>query len=83
LTTILSLTAQYLLTRKLIENWYIWITADIIYIGLYGSRGLYLTAALYALFLGLCLLGLRSWRNSLTPNQSASQPLIVAAEGVR
>jgi len=83
LTTILSLTAQYLLTRKLIENWYIWITADIIYIGLYGSRGLYLTAALYALFLGLCLLGLRSWRGSLTPNQSASQPLIVAAEGVR
>jgi nicotinamide mononucleotide transporter len=65
LTTTLSLAAQYLLTRKLIENWYVWITADVIYIGLYSARGLYLTAALYALFLGLCLLGLRQWRQSL------------------
>ncbi|HEY8600216.1 MAG TPA: nicotinamide riboside transporter PnuC [Thermomicrobiales bacterium] len=83
LTTVLSLAAQYLLTRKLIENWYIWITADIIYIGLYGSRGLYLTAALYVLFLGLCLLGLRSWRGSLAPQQNAAQRLAVAVEGVR
>jgi nicotinamide mononucleotide transporter len=59
LTTTLSLAAQYLLTRKLIENWYVWIAADIIYIWLYGDRGLPLTAALYALFLGLCLFGLR------------------------
>ncbi len=83
LTTVLSLTAQYLLTRKLLENWYIWITADIIYIGLYSSRGLYLTAALYALFLGLCLLGLRSWRGSLAPDQTPTQRLTVAAEGAR
>lgn len=75
LTTVLSLAAQYLLTRKLIENWYIWITADIIYIGLYSSRGLYLTAALYALFLGLCLLGLRQWRQSLV---AAPTPVLVA-----
>ena len=65
LTTVLSLAAQYLLTRKLIENWYVWITADIIYIGLYASKGLPLTAVLYALFLGLCVLGLREWRRSL------------------
>jgi nicotinamide mononucleotide transporter len=66
LTTTLSLAAQYLLTRKLLENWYVWIAADIIYIGLYIARDLHLTAALYALFLGLCLLGLRRWRRSLT-----------------
>ncbi len=65
LTTTLSLAAQYLLTRKLIENWYVWITADIIYIWLYADRGLPLTAVLYALFLGLCLLGLREWRRSV------------------
>ena len=65
LTTMLSLAAQFMLTRKLIENWYVWIVADIIYIGLYATKGLPLTAVLYALFLGLCLLGLREWRRSL------------------
>src|SRR5205814_1594941 len=32
LTTTLSLAAQYLLTRKLLENWWVWIAADVIYI---------------------------------------------------
>lgn len=81
LTTVLSLIAQYMLTRKLVENWYVWITADIIYIGLYCSRGLYLTAALYALFLVLCVMGLRGWRGSL-PARPAPV-LTIAAEGVR
>jgi nicotinamide mononucleotide transporter len=81
LTTTLSLAAQYLLTRKLLESWYVWIAADIIYIGLYSSRELYLTAALYALFLGLCVLGLRGWRGSLIP--ALAPALTVAAEGAR
>jgi nicotinamide mononucleotide transporter len=81
LTTVLSLIAQYMLTRKLIENWYVWITADIIYIGLYSSRGLYLTAALYALFLALCVMGLRGWRGARA--ESSAPALTVAAEGAR
>jgi nicotinamide mononucleotide transporter len=81
LTTVLSLVAQYMLTRKLIENWYVWIAADIIYIGLYSSRGLYLTAALYALFLALCVMGLRGWRGAL-PARPAPV-LAIAAEGAR
>jgi nicotinamide mononucleotide transporter len=81
LTTTLSLAAQYLLTRKLIENWYIWITADIIYIGLYINRELYLTSALYALFLVLCLLGLRQWRQSLATEPAPA--LVAMPEGAR
>jgi nicotinamide mononucleotide transporter len=65
LTTALSLSAQYLLTKKMIENWYVWMTADVIYIGLYVFKHLYLTSLLYLLFLGLCVLGLRAWRDSL------------------
>lgn len=61
LTTVLSLVAQYLLNGKRIESWYIWICADVLYIGLYFQRGLYLTAILYALFIGLCIAGLRAW----------------------
>jgi nicotinamide mononucleotide transporter len=84
LTTVLSLAAQFLLTRKLIENWYVWITADIIYIWLYANRGLPLTAVLYTLFLGLCLLGLREWRRSLvalTPAAAAANSLPTLGEG--
>ena len=62
LTTALSLVAQFLLGRKWIQNWYFWILADLIYVPLYISRELYLTAALYAGFLILCVLGLRNWK---------------------
>jgi len=34
-------------------------------IPLYGVRGLYPTALLYALFLALCVVGLRAWRREL------------------
>jgi nicotinamide mononucleotide transporter len=61
LTTVLSLCAQYLLNYKRIENWYIWITADAIYILLYIQKNLYLTAVLYALFIFLCISGLIAW----------------------
>lgn len=63
-TTALSLIAQYLLNCKRIENWFVWITADFIYVGLYIQKGLYLTAILYAIFIGMCVAGYISWRKS-------------------
>jgi nicotinamide mononucleotide transporter len=62
LTTVLSLGAQWLLNRKRIDNWFVWLAADVLYVWLYLARGLYLTAVLYALFIGLCLAGLARWR---------------------
>jgi len=61
LTTALSLTAIYGQSVKWLESWWIWIAADLIYIPLYTYKGLWLTASLYAIFLGLCIVGLRSW----------------------
>jgi nicotinamide mononucleotide transporter len=81
LTTTLSLAAQYLLTRKFVENWYVWITADLIYIALYGSRGLYLTAALYVIFLAMCLLGVRAWHAALSPAPAPAHPVRASAGG--
>jgi len=53
------------MTRKLLENWLLWIGVDIVYIGLFVNRGLPLTAVLYAVFLGLATLGYVQWRRSL------------------
>lgn len=64
LITGLSLVAQYLLNRRKLESWYFWITVDVISIPVYAYKELYLIAILYAVFLMLCLLGLREWRRS-------------------
>jgi nicotinamide mononucleotide transporter len=58
---VISLAAQYLLCRKRLENWLLWIAADVIYIPLYLSRKLPLTALLYGVFLLMCLFGIRVW----------------------
>ncbi len=65
LTTILCLAAQYLLCKKRFENWFLWIAADIIYVPLFLSRDLPLTAILYAGFLALCVHGLHLWKKEL------------------
>lgn len=64
LTTALSLVAQLMLSRKWIANWWFWIAADLVYIPLYAHKGLWLTSALYVLFLGLCVAGLVQWRRA-------------------
>jgi len=64
-TTALSLTAQYMLSRKLLENWWVWMTADVIYVALYCYKSLYLTGVLYLLFFAMCIAGYTGWRKSL------------------
>jgi nicotinamide mononucleotide transporter len=65
LTTAISLGAQYLLCRKRLENWYLWIIADAIYVPLYLSRELPLTAILYGVFLLMCIVGSITWRRQM------------------
>jgi nicotinamide mononucleotide transporter len=62
LTTSMSLGAQLLLNLKRLETWYVWIAVDIIYVPLYLSRDLNLTALVYVVFLALCIQGWRQWR---------------------
>ncbi|MWB98985.1 nicotinamide riboside transporter PnuC [Agromyces seonyuensis] len=66
-TTAASLVAQYLLNRKLLENWYVWIGVDIVFATLMFATlmfatGLWITGILYLGFIVLCIASLRSWR---------------------
>jgi nicotinamide mononucleotide transporter len=71
LTTVLSLVAQYMLCRKQLEHWLLWIAADLIYIPLYVVRGLPLTSALYGVFLLMCVIGCRDWLRTWRRGASA------------
>ena len=58
----LSVSAQILQSLRKVESWVLWVSVDILAIGLFAWRGLAVTAALYALFLMLAVLGLFEWQ---------------------
>jgi nicotinamide mononucleotide transporter len=60
-----SLVAQWMATRKLLENWLLWIAADIVYVGMFIFKRLYPTAVLYVVFTALAIWGYAQWRASL------------------
>jgi len=69
-TTTVSLLAQWMMTRKLLENWLIWIAVDVVYVGMFTYKGLYLTAFNYGVYLVLAWLGYISWKRSLATSMA-------------
>ncbi len=61
----ISLVAQFLTTRKYLENWTLWIVVDVAYVGMFAYKGLFLTAANYAIYLALAVVGYVAWKRSL------------------
>ena len=62
--TALSFVAQVLLTRKILQNWVLWIIVDICYIPLYIYKHLNLSAIFYAFLVGLAVKGYLDWRKT-------------------
>jgi len=60
--TAVSLVAQFLLARKYLENWVLWLVVDVVSVALYVHQGLWLTAVLYGLLFAFSLAGLRTWQ---------------------
>ena len=61
--TVASLIAQWLMGRKVLESWLVWIFVDVVSIGLYFAKELYPTAGLYVVFLVLATWGWFEWRS--------------------
>lgn len=56
-----SFAAQILLAFRRIENWILWIAIDVASVAVYMAKGLWPTAVLYLVFLGMSVLGLKQW----------------------
>jgi nicotinamide mononucleotide transporter len=61
LPTVGSIAGQFLLGRKLVENWPVWLAVNVVSVGLFSVKALWLTVALYAVFALLSIAGWRSW----------------------
>lgn len=61
----LSVVAQYLSSRRKLENWWLWIATNMIAVGVYYAKDLYAFTVLYFIFLVLAFFGWRSWRTQL------------------
>lgn len=72
-TTALSISAMWMLAKKYIEQWLIWIVVDVASAALYFYKGLDLTALLYLLYAGVAVAGYRKWRQLL---QTDSTPCL-------
>ena len=57
----LSILAQLLMVARKIESWPVWFVVDLIAVPLYASKGLWLTATVYAFFLVLVVFGWLRW----------------------
>ncbi|MCK5105615.1 MAG: nicotinamide mononucleotide transporter [Cyclobacteriaceae bacterium] len=64
-TTALSFVATWMLARKILENWLIWILVDAVSIGIYIYKDLYPTAVLFLFLTVLAFVGYARWKKDL------------------
>lgn len=62
--TALSLVGQWWQNRRHIAAWWMWIAVDVVYVGMFVNKHLFVTAVLYAGFVALAIKGLRNWQHA-------------------
>ena len=71
-TTAGSLVAQYLLAKKYLQNWMLWIIVDLVAVPVYLYKGLYLFSFLFFVYLVICVYGLINWKKLIKTQESGS-----------
>ena len=61
----LSIIGTWMLARKVLENWIVWIVVDGLCVGLYIYKELYPTTVLFAIYTAMSVIGYRQWKKSL------------------
>ncbi len=69
-TTSLSIVGMYMLARKYIEQWWVWLVVDITSAGLYIHKELYFTAILYAVYAIISIFGYREWKKIMQNHET-------------
>lgn len=69
LTNALSIIGMWMLARKYVEQWVVWIVADAIYVWLYAYKALPFKASLYAFYIIVAFFGIRAWTRKMHAQQ--------------
>ena len=78
-TTTISLIAQWMITRKLLENWILWIVVNVVYVPVLMYKHLYPTAILYFVMLLIAIKGFIDWRRSYLASRPPLSPATAVA----
>lgn len=78
-TTALSFAGMWMLARKYLEQWWVWIVVDVVSAGLYVYKELHFTAALYALYAVIAVFGYFKWKQMI-PTDVQGSPLSVCSD---
>ncbi|MBR8301777.1 nicotinamide mononucleotide transporter [Burkholderia dolosa] len=81
--TAFSLVAQYWTARRYIASWGLWIVVNVVYVGMFVFKALYLTAGLYALFIALAVVGWRDWSRTAAALRAGGGTALAAGDGAR
>lgn len=71
-TTATSVVAMWMLSRKYLEQWMLWIVVNVVSMVLYFCKGLYPTAVLYVVYVVMSVLGLLRWKRQVV-NQTSQK----------
>jgi nicotinamide mononucleotide transporter len=71
-TTALSIVATWMLARKILEQWLVWVVVNAVSLGLYIYKGLYPTSVLFFFYTTLAIVGYIQWKKDLKSQETVS-----------